>query len=169
MGCGRSGAVAHLARSPAGSVVRHSRSARWLGFGRGARLQADKIKEPDRRHGCSLAMPLLQDSRPSETPPPAFCARHAPHASGVASLMVSKPRSGSKVSRPPLPKHSFRLCLLKLLAFPLLESRLVAIRSRVFGPVAPETSSGAIVAGRGGSPLGSVRVLERSGPQQFPG
>jgi hypothetical protein len=69
MGCGRSGAVAHLARSPAGSVVRHSRSARWLGFGRGARLQADKIKEPDRRHGCSLAMPLLQDSRPSETPP----------------------------------------------------------------------------------------------------
>ena len=49
---------------------------------------------------------------------------------------------GIELSTSPLPKHSFRLRLLKLLAFPLLESRRVTIRSRVFGASGTGNSTG---------------------------
>jgi hypothetical protein len=49
---------------------------------------------------------------------------------------------GIELSTSPLPKHSFRLRILQLLAYPLLESRRVAVRSQVSGPVSSETALG---------------------------
>jgi hypothetical protein len=49
---------------------------------------------------------------------------------------------GIELSTSPLPKHCFRLRLLKLLAFPLLESRRVTICSGVFGASGTGNSTG---------------------------